>query len=185
MSKQRNPFLSSPQREKSTVSRDVFLLEEYKALRQEILLKLQHAVDIQKYTMIAVAVIYTAAFTLDGIGISDSAKTIANLIWYLPPVIVLTGMIFYGIYDFVVQSIGIYIREIERHFLRDTKPQGWERHFGREQQNPLIGRGAGINKLFIGVVFSPFWLFGLLLTVAIAFAQKSPSLKDWVELYIP
>ncbi len=185
MKRQRNLLLSSPQREKSTVSKDAFLFEEYKALRQEILVKLQHAVDIQKYTTIAVAAIYAAAFTLDRIGISDSARAIANLIWYLPPLIVLTGMIFYGIYDFVLQSIGIYIREIERHFLRDTKPQGWERHFGREQKNPLIGRGAGINKLFIGVIFNPFWLFGFLLTVAIAFAQKSPSLKAWVELYIP
>ena len=77
------------------VPKDSFLLEEYKALRQEILLKLQHEFDIQKNTMIGVAVVYTAAFTLHRAGINPSDyEAIEKLIWYLPPLMVFVGGFF-------------------------------------------------------------------------------------------
>jgi hypothetical protein len=162
--------------------REAFLLEEYKALRQEMLLKLQHEFDIHKNTTIAVAFVYTVAFTIDHFSINVEDKEIARLIWYLPPLIVLIGAVFYTVYDFVVQKLGMYISSVENQFLADSKPQGWERYFGDGQENPFIGRG---NKRFIGAISSPFWIPAFTVTTFVTLIEKVPALKHWVANHIP
>ena len=72
----------------SLAKRESFLLEEYKALRQEILLKLEHEFKIPKYTIVGVAFVYAAAFTLNNLHINQEHKFLAQLIWFVPVVVV-------------------------------------------------------------------------------------------------
>lgn len=153
----------------SLAKQESFLLEEYKALRQEILLKLEHEFKIHQYTIVGVVFVYAAAFTLNNININQEDKSLAQLIWFVPVVLVACGASFYAVYDFVLQKRGIYIRQIEAHFLADTKPEGWERWFGGSQTNPFVGAG---NKAIIGVIFSPFWETAFWLTLAIPFIER-------------
>lgn len=157
----------------SLAKQESFLLEEYKALRQEILLKLEHEFKIHQYTIeytiVGVVFVYAAAFTLNNININQEDKSLAQLIWFVPVVLVACGASFYAVYDFVLQKQGIYIRQIEAHFLADTKPEGWERWFGGSQTNPFVGAG---NKAIIGVIFSPFWETAFWLTLAIPFIER-------------
>jgi hypothetical protein len=151
--------------------RDDFLLEEYKALRQEILLRLQHEFNIHRYTMVAVAAVYVAAFSNDHLAPEQKDTALAKIIWAVPFGLVLVGMGFYAVYDFVVQKQGIYIRDIEDHFLGRSNPKGWERWFsGGKQKNAFMGIA---NKLFIGVILSPFWQFAFWVTL-IVMLKKNP-----------
>ena len=146
-----------------------FLLEEYKALRQEILLKLEHEFKIPRYTIVGVAFVYAAAFTINNLNINQEDRNLAQFIWFIPILLVACGAVFYAVYDFVLQKQGIYIREIEAYFLADSRPEGWERWYGGSQTNPFVGVG---NKAIIGVILSPFWETLFWLTVAIPFIER-------------
>jgi hypothetical protein len=54
--------------------REAFHLEKYKALRQELLVKMQHEFDIQKWTIVAVGLLYATGFTLDSAHIDPNTK---------------------------------------------------------------------------------------------------------------
>jgi hypothetical protein len=153
----------------SLTKRESFLLEEYKALRQEILLKLEHEFKIHQYTIAGVAFVYAAAFTLNNLNINPDAKSLTQLIWFVPVILVVCGASFYAVYDFALQTQVIYIRQIEAHFLADTKPEGCERWFGGSQSNPFGGAG---NKVIIGVIFSAFWETIFWLTLVIFFIER-------------
>jgi hypothetical protein len=153
----------------SVTKRDEFLLEQYKSLRQEMLLKLEHEFQIHRYTIVGVAAVYAAAFTLNHLGINEEDRSLAQFIWVVPFILVVCGAGFYAVYDFVLQKQGIYARQIEAHFLGDTKPEGWERWFGGDQTNPFLGVR---NKVLIGVIASPFWQFAFWVTLVVSILER-------------
>jgi hypothetical protein len=88
------------------------------------------------------------------------------MFWWIPLLVVVIAAGFYSIFDFVMQKQGAYIRKLEEYFAGSTDPEGWERFLNQ-----------GHNKIFIGVIRSPFWLFMFVATAVIAAIQTFPPLR--------
>jgi hypothetical protein len=149
--------------------RDEFHLEEYKALRAEILLLKQFQSAIQKWIIASLGIVYGLAFSLTvDKGINLLPKIDRLLLTLAGFAISAFGASYYSITDYTINNISKYLQKIEARLIKgkEPEPEGWE-HF----------QGVGTGKRPIwGVRRNPYWwcvlAFSTLLVVREAFFGK-------------
>jgi hypothetical protein len=146
--------------------RDSFLLEEYKALRQEILLKLQQQFNIQKWAILGIAGLYGLAASNGVQAVQPQIRPGIWLLWWAPSLLVAIAMFFYHGNDVVMKRCSYYIAQIERHFHETEKPEGWETFAGEPEKRDYWG------------LKSPFWLTVAPFTVVVALLQTIPAVRE-------
>jgi hypothetical protein len=135
----------------STDRKHEFHLEEYKALRAEIILLKGHQYLIQKWVIVTLGVLYGLAF---GVSATDGFHLLPainqKLLFFAGFVLCAAGAGFYATNDYTIYNIADYVRQLEEHFTGTEKPSGWE-HFQ--------GRAKGVKRphVVFGVIKSPFW----------------------------
>jgi hypothetical protein len=149
--------------------RDEFHLEEYKALRAEILLLKQFQSAIQKWTIASLGIIYGLAFSLTvDKGVTLLPKIDRLLLTLAGLAIAVFGASYYSITDYTMNNISKYVQKIEARLVKgkEFEPEGWE-HFQ--------GPGSGKRPIW-GVRKNPYWwcvlAFSTLLVVREAFFSK-------------
>jgi len=132
----------TPSQEKSA-----FHMEEYKALRAEILILKQQNFTIQKWVTVSLGVIYSLAYG------STTANTLLpkisqEMLLFAGLAVWAFGAFIYYVSDCTMYSIAGYIQQIEEYFAQDSKPKGWD------SSHPVR---TGITK-------SPFWWLGFIIS---------------------
>jgi hypothetical protein len=125
-----------------------FHMEEYRALRAEVLLLKQQQFATQKWVIVSLGIIYGLTFGVTGGGaITILPKVDRQLLVLAGVIISAMGAGFYSISDYSMNNISKYVREIEIYFVKQNCPKGWE-HF----------QGFGTKRRPIwGVRRNPFW----------------------------
>jgi len=137
-----------------TQPKDLFLLEEYKALREEIIVKLKQQFIIQKWICVAIAIIYAAAFTAEQTAKAEWARWVLAA-WFVPPIITAAAFAYYCGNDRVLWQLSQYIQQIEARFCKAFEPKGWETFLGHK------------DKRFPWGIRNPFWWITLSLTIVV------------------
>jgi hypothetical protein len=136
-----------------------FHMEEYRALRAEVLLLKQQQFATQKWTIVSLGIIYGLTFGVTGGGaITILPKVDRQLLVLAGVIISAIGAGFYSISDYTMNNISKYVKEIEVYFIKKGCPKGWE-HF----------QGIGTKRRQIwGVRRNPFWWCTLLFSTFLA-----------------
>lgn len=98
-----------------------FYLDQYKALREEIMFTMGQVYSTEMYAAIAVIGVY-AWLTVNGSRISIRA------IWFFPPILIIACAIHCLVLCLRLSTIGAYLREIEKVLAADSKIVGWENY---------------------------------------------------------
>jgi hypothetical protein len=128
-------------------------MEEYKALRAEVLLLKQQNFTIQKWVTVTLGIIYGLAY---GITPANSflPKLDRELLLFAGLGTWAFGAFIYYVSDYTIYSIGEYIEQIEAHFANDTNPKGWEHFHGLKSGRQYVRQ----------VTRSPFWWLALVVS---------------------
>jgi len=137
--------------------KDDFHMEEYRSLRQEILLLKGQQFTIQKWVVVSIGIIYALALNVGTEGLQKALPTIHKPLLLISALVVSAiGSLFYGVNDALMQSTSRYIKEIEERFAKGNKPKGWETFLAPARVHHTWG------------VRNPFWVGVLGITGAIA-----------------
>lgn len=152
--------------------KNTFYLEEYKALRGEVLLLKQHQYAIQKWVVVSVGIIYGLAFSTQPEihGVSTQQQIPYSVLPAVNRVILFLGAFaisgigatFYAVNDYTLLRISNYLQEIEYVLTQAGWPKGWE-HLQRAKRpiwgvlrSPFWGAVLGLTGLLAGLaLFSP------------------------------
>jgi len=97
--------------------KDDFHIEEYKALRQEIVQLKQQQFTIQKWVVVSDGIIYALALNVATESLQKTLPVINKpLLLASAFIVTLIGASFYGVNDVLMQSMSRYIQEIEGRF---------------------------------------------------------------------
>jgi hypothetical protein len=120
--------------------RNEFHIEEYKSLRQEILLLKQPQFTIEKWVVVSLGLIYGLAFGV----MNDSAQKILPakpVLFFGASAVALVGSGFYSVNDYILLHISEYIKQIENRF-----PQRKRRQDGSIFSALTISDTLGVSK---------------------------------------
>ena len=121
-----------------------FLLEEYKALRAEILYLVRQSYLFEAAILVGVGAIYSWLFSRD-------PNNVNPLIWWLPFGITLLGAIRELGVRLRLFQLAEYIRGVEREFI-SGETGGWE-HFLFSVRKKMRNTLLGISNILIWMAF--------------------------------
>lgn len=152
--------------------RNEFHIEEYKSLRQEIILLKQQQFTIEKWVVVSLGLIYGLAFGVTNDSAQKILPTISKPVLFFGALAVaVVGAGFYSVNDYILLHISEYIKQIENRFAATGAPGGWEHFFGIDDKRHTWG----IKK-------SPFWWAVLsLTTLLVALRLGFPNLFEAVR----
>ena len=130
-----------------------FLLEEYKTLREEIVLHVNHGRQIEIALVLGIGAIY-------GWAPHENAGEIINLIWWFPPLLAALGAFREWGHRVRIFQIAEYIRKIETHFLKAPAPLGWEHY--------LVEKRKLSDNVVLGYSQYVYWITLFIATSGIA-----------------
>ena len=154
-----DPSMGGSDRGDEVLLKDKFLMEEYKALRADVLLQKQHQFTIQKWVTVSLGVLYGLAFGVTGDARLPRLPEIdRHLLIFSGFAISLIGAILHSVADYIMRNISQYVTKIEAHFTKGDGPEGWEHFMGRHGHRPPGW----------GVVRNPFWWGVITVSAALA-----------------
>lgn len=137
-------------------------MEEYKALREEIITRLKHARTLETGAVLAIGVVYawlakTPSTAIDPIG------------WWVPVLFPLFGLYRHYVITQRSMEIAEYIRSIEEATWTDS-PRGWET-FLAQKRNTMKGISISLWPVI-------FWITLLIVTVigALTFTARDVAI---------
>ena len=135
-------------------SRDDFHIEEFKALRGEILILKQTQHNIEQWVVVSIGLIYGFAFGIRADAVTKILPTISKrALLGAAFAVSMFGAFFYAVNDYVLYNISDYIKQIESWFTGIDGPNGWEHFQGNDEKRHVWG-----------VLWSPFWWVVLFVT---------------------
>lgn len=138
--------------------KESFHLEEFKALREEIALRIKDQVDVERQVALSVAAVYAFIVHLES---GQSAALGPWLLWILPFVIVLFGFLRWHLDDRMIEKIAAHIKMLESEVFHVA---GWEI---RQADYKSRRRWGAVRWINVKV----FWYVLLAATLLLATAQ--------------
>jgi hypothetical protein len=146
--------------------RDSFYLEEYKSIRNEMLLRVQQRFTVQTLVLAASGALYGIAATTSKLQIEQDIKKFIPILWWVPFGLVLVAAGYFALFARLMTWLGEYSKKLESHFLgarQQQEPEGWE-HFFENKSHWSIGH-------------SWFWILLFLITLAVPLIATVRSLS--------
>ncbi len=129
-----------------------FLLEEYKALRAEIIYLVKQSYLFEAAILVGIGAIYSWLF-------SKEPNIVNPIIWWLPFVITVLGAIRELGVRFRLFQLAEYIRKVEQEFLAG-KVGGWE--------NSLFSLRKKMKNTILGLANILIWMTFVVTTFSVA-----------------
>ncbi len=143
---------------------DDFHLEEYKALRAEVLALLETLRSLERNVIVAVGVSWA--------WLIDKGDKTPKWSWFVPVLFAVLGMWrVRGILRFFGQ-FRAYLFKLEDAYFVVNSPEGWQHFTQRWGKAPNGEKASGEKKLSDGTV--AFWATLFLVTLAVAIWEVSP-----------
>lgn len=98
-----------------------FYLDQYKALREEIMFSMGQLYSTETYGAIAVAGVYAWLLV-------NHSRISLRAVWFIPPVLIFVCSIHCLVLSLRLSMIGGYLKGIEEVLGADTKIVGWEHY---------------------------------------------------------
>jgi len=135
-------------------------LEQYKMLREEILLYIKQMFLTESWAAIAVGAVYTWLLVH-----KDTSPQVPSLVWAIPPFVLILGAVRCVHLVMEMHRIGRYLRNIEQAaFGDDLKTPGWER-FKQSENRHWFDK---IQEIIAGLM----WVAGIIAAVLFSWSQS-------------